>query len=58
MLSCCLRLGKHNHTAPLQAAQHPRQYQCGTPLVIVAHAARYVAYRPRSTRANTSAAPR
>ena len=31
------------HTAPLQAAQHPRQYPCGTLLVIVAYAARYAA---------------
>ena len=31
------------HTAPLQAAQHPSQYQHGTPLVIVAYAARYAA---------------
>ena len=27
----------------LQAAQHPRQYPCGTLLVIVAYAARYAA---------------
>ena len=31
------------HTVPLQAAQHPSQYQCGTLAVIVAYAARYVA---------------
>lgn len=28
---------------PAQAAQYPSRYQHGTPLVIVAHAARYVA---------------
>lgn len=31
------------HTAPLQAAQYPSQYQCGTLAVIVGCAARYAA---------------